>query len=241
MNEHNSTDSIQQAVLDKVRAGTVRRRPRYQFMLRVAAASIVAALLLVTSACLVSFVLFSLHESGEQFLLGFGVRGIEVFFLLFPWLPAVVVVALLVILEWLLRGFKIGYRIPLLTIFLGIVGVSTILGILINFTPLHPTLLNYADKKQLPVIGGSYEHIFDPHEDKGVCQGTVISVTQNSFTIQYNDQDNDHDDGTFVIHIPHGSNLRLPRVGDYVLVFGDPEPGGSVTAENIQIVPPPHP
>ena len=238
MNDNQTKDSIQQAVLDKVRAGKVHRRPRSYFIIRIVATIIVSALLLITSAFVISFILFSLHESGEQFLLGFGLHGIEVFFILFPWVPALFTIALLFLFEWLLQGFKFGYRIPLLNIFLGIVGISVVLGVLINFTPLHTTLLGFADKKELPIIGDSYEHIFDSHEGEGVCQGIVTSVSQDSFVVYHDDHDRDRDDGMFTVKISPSSALTLPRVGDVVLVFGDPVPGGYIEAEHIQMLPP---
>jgi hypothetical protein len=238
MNDNQPNDSIQQAVLDKVRAGKVHRRPRSYFIMRIAATVVVSILLLITSALVISFILFSLDESGEQFLLGFGLHGIEVFFILFPWVPTLLTIALLFLLEWLLQGFKFGYRIPLLNIFLGIVGASLILGVLINFTPLHTTLLGFADKNELPIIGDVYEHILDSHEGQGVCRGMVVSVGQDSFTMYHNDHDQDQDDGTFIVKISPSSGLTLPHVGDDVLVFGDPEPGGCIEAEHIQMLPP---
>jgi hypothetical protein len=238
MNQDQPKDSIQQAVLNKVRGGEVRRRPRAYFVVRVTAAVIVSVLLLVVSALVVSFIFFSLHESGEQFLLGFGLHGIQVFFILFPWIPALFCIALLFLLEWLLQGFKFGYRVPLLNIFFSIVGISVILGVLINFTPLHATLLRFADKKELPIIGDTYEHIFDSHEDQGVCRGMVVSVGQDTFEVYHNDHDRDRDDGTFTVKVPPSSGIPLPHVGDNVLVFGDPEPGGFIQAEHIQMLPP---
>ena len=219
----------------------VHRRPRAYFVMRIIAAVIVSILLLIASAFVISFMLFSLHESGEQFLLGFGLHGIEVFFILFPWIPALFTIALLFLLEWLLQGFKFGYRVPLLNIFLSIIGISIVLGVLINFTPLHATLLKFADKKELPIIGDSYEHIFDSHEDQGVVRGTVISASQDSFEVYHNDYDRDPDDGTFTVKLPPSSGLTLPQVGDNVLVLGDPAPAGYIDAEHIQLLPSGHP
>lgn len=238
MNENHKKDSIQQSVLDKIRAGTIRRRPRWQFMLRIVSAVIVAALLLIFSALVISFILFSLHESGEQFLLGFGVHGIEVFLSLFPWLFALIALGLIILLEWLLQGFKLGYRIPLLNIFLGIMGVSIILGALISSTPLHTTLLRISDKNELPVIGAPYQHVLDHHEDQGISRGKVISVGQDEFVLQHDDHDRDTDDGTFTIRVPADGSVPLPHVGDQVLVFGEPEQG-YIQASNIQMLPPP--
>jgi hypothetical protein len=231
---HNN--SIQQAVLDKVRAGLVRRQPRVYFVLRVIAVVVVALLLLAVSAVVISFILFTLYESGHQFLLGFGLTGVHVFLLLFPWVPALIAIGLALILQRLVQGFKFGYRIPLLNIFFGIVGISVLLGALINLTPLHPTLLGIADRHHLPVVGDVYEHIFDRHEDRGVCRGTVVSTSTDSFVLKHDDRDFDHDDGTFTAQIPAGSGLIIPHVGDRVLVFGQPAPG-HIVAKNIQVLP----
>ncbi len=238
MNDNQPKDSIQQAVLDKVRGGEIHRRPRSYFVMRVVATVVVSVLLLVASAFVISFILFSLHESGEQFLLGFGLHGIEVFFILFPWVPTLFTIALLFLLEWLLQGFKFGYRLPLLNIFLGIIGISIVLGVLINFTPLHEILLTSADKNELPIIGSSYEHIFDSHENEGFCEGVVVSTSQTSFVVYHDDHDYDRDDGMFTVQIPPNSGLMLPHIGDDVLVFGDPEPRGYIEAEHIQMLTP---
>ncbi|MDB5265579.1 MAG: hypothetical protein JWM39_292 [Parcubacteria group bacterium] len=236
MNENNP-DSIQQAVLDKVRAGTVRRRPRWQFILRVAGTIVVISLLLVIAAFLISFILYSLNESGEQFLLGFGLRGIQVFLTLFPWLFGLVALGLIVLLEWLIRGFRFGYRIPLLNIFLGVVGVSIVLGIVISVTPLHTTLQGFAAKDQLPILGQPYKHVLDHHEDEGLSRGKVITVGANEFIIQHDDHDRDTDDGTFSIHVAPDASIVLPHVGDEVLVFGEPEQG-YIDASNVLVLSP---
>jgi len=235
MNDHNPDKSISEAVLNKIRAGTVRRRSRMYFMLRVIAAVTISILLLVVSALVVSFILFSLHESGEQFLLGFGWQGIRVFFQLFPWVYAVVAVLLSILLEFLLKGFKFGYRLPLLNIFGGIVGVSIVLGIGIALTPLHSFLLHTADADRLPLVGPLYEHIFDPHEQQGACRGTVASIGTESFVLQHSDQDHDHDDRSFTIRMPH-NNASLLKAGQHVLVFCEPQPDGTFSAKNIEIL-----
>ncbi len=236
MNQDHSTNSIEKAVLDKVREGKVRRRPRSSFIVHVLATMAVSVLLLVASAFVISFIIFSIHESGEQFLLGFGLRGVEVFLTLFPWLLVIVVIVLVLLLEWLLQRFKFGYRTPLLNIFLGIGGISILLGTLISFTPLHSILLGFADKDQLPLLGQTYEHIFDHHEDKGISRGKVISVGQDSFVMQHDDQDHDHDDATFTIRITPGSGIPMPQIGDQVLVFGQPV-NDYIVAEHIQVFP----
>jgi hypothetical protein len=229
--------SIQEEVLEKIRAGNVRRRPRAYFVVRVIATILVGALVLIASAFLISFILFSLHESGEQFLLGFGLRGIQTFLLLFPWALFFISVALIFLLQWLLQGFKFAYRVPLLNIFLIICGITVVLGIGIAQTPIHSSLQGAADRDQLPIFGNIYKQTHDTHEDQGVYRGVVTEIQDHSFTIVNNDGDRDHDDGTFTILIPVGSALPFPAIGSHVLVLGSSELG-VIEARNIQILSP---
>ena len=232
--------SIQHAVLEKIRSGSVKKLPHAYFMFRVVATLLVSVLLLIISSFVISFVLFSFYVSGQQFLLGFGLEGIIVFLKLFPWGLCILDIALLFLLEWLLQGFKFAYRIPLLNIFLGIVGASILIGVLINTTPLHTLLLQRADQNNLPILGGAYEHIFDPHEDQGVCHGIVTSVGTTSdpaeFVIQHNDVDHDQDDGIFIVTPVPDTMLPPVHIGDRVLVFGVLSQG-HIQAHNVQILP----
>jgi hypothetical protein len=239
--ENNSHNLIRQNVLEKIKNGNVRKLPRVYFMLRIVATLFVSALLLIVSAFVFSFMLFSFHESGEQFLIGFGVDGILAFLMLFPWMLFVVDVVLLLVLEWLLQGFKFGYRIPLLNFGLGIFLASFAIGALINLTPLHVFLLQRADNNQLPIVGDAYEHIFDRHEDQGVCRGIVTSIeggTPNSFIIHHNDRDQDVDDGAFTVSPVPGVKLPPVQVGDRVLIFGYPDQNQHIEAKNVQVLPP---
>ncbi len=235
MSTEHQPDSIRQAVLDKVRTGAVRRRPRAYFLVRVIATVVLSLVLLVVSTLVLSFILFSLHESGQQFLIGFGVRGIQVFLQLFPWILAGTAFVLMLVLEWLLRGFKFGYRIPLLHVFLGILGISIVLSVLINFTPLHATLLQTSRRGELPLVGNTYQHILDHHDDQGVCRGRVIAMDTDSLTLQHDDHDRDKDDGTFTVHTSGVKGLPRVYFGDELLVFGDTEEG-CAEATYIQIL-----
>jgi hypothetical protein len=236
--QHNS---ITESVLEKIKSGNVRKFPRAYFVLRVVATLFVSFLLLVVSSFVFSFMLFSFYESGEQFLLGFGWQGILAFLTLFPWLLFALDIILLVVLEALLQGFKFGYRIPLINIFLGVFAISLIAGALINLTPIHAILLQRADNNQLPFVGGAYEHIFDHHEDQGVCRGIVSSTTPDGFVISHNDRDHDTDDGVFTVTSAPGAPAPMPlvHIGDRVLVFCTPPNSVQhIEAHNVQILPP---
>ena len=225
MNDNNPTPSIQQSVLDKVRKGNVRRHTRLYFLLRIFATSFVGALALLTSALTISFILFSLHESGEQFLIGYGLRGIGVFLTLFPWISLVLAIVFITVFERLLRGFKFAYRMPVLHVLSAVTAASILLGILINLTPLHTSLLRVADQGGLSIIGNAYERIFDSHEDKGICRGEVTSVEGDTFVLHHDDYDRDADDGTSTIFVAPNTGSPMPHVGDRVFTFGNGKDG----------------
>jgi hypothetical protein len=150
---------IQASVLQKIRTGEVSMRPKLFFIAKVAALAVVAALAFASAMLVLSFAFFSIHESGEQFLLGFGQRGFIVFIQLFPWIPFFIAVLLILLLDFLLRYFKFGYRISMLDLFLIALAAAMVVGFFITLTPLHTDLRDRAERGELPIIGEFYEHL----------------------------------------------------------------------------------
>jgi hypothetical protein len=220
MSDANLQQEIQQKVLERLKHGDVRMRSRTYFLGRIFLAAALSLLVLVLSAYVLSFIAFSIHESGEQFLLGFGVHGVEIFFALFPWLAILIDIVLILILEWLLQSFKFGYRISLLLLFGVVIVVSELIASAIALTPLHMSLLGMADRNNLPVIGEMYESIRDSHDNQGIFRGSVASIQGNLIIITHNDDDHDADDGTRTIILPSGYSTSTLSIGDRVYVFG---------------------
>lgn len=219
---------IRKNVIERIERGEVSMRSRAYFVVRVALAAAVALLVLVLSAYILSFVVFSIHESGEQFLLGFGARGILVFLALFPWLTLAVDIALIFFLEWLLQSFKFGYRSSLLALFGVAATFSVVVAALIGLTPAHGYLLKMADRGDLPIVGRLYRSIRDSHEDRGVFRGTITGIQGDRITIAHDDHDHDADDGTRIVILPEDYSTTTFGVGERVYVFGTP---GSTTIQ----------
>jgi hypothetical protein len=220
MSDANLQQKIQQKVLERLKRGDVRMHSRAYFLVRIILAAALSLLVLILSAYVLSFIAFSIHESGEQFLLGFGARGIETFFALFPWIAILVDIVLILVLEWLLQGFKFAYRISLLLLFGIVIVVSGLIASAIALTPLHLSLLGMADRNDLPVIGEMYESIRDSHDSQGIFRGSVTSIQDNVIVITHDDGDHDADDGTRTIILPIGYSTSTLSVGDRVYVFG---------------------
>lgn len=194
--------------------------PKIYFIARTTFLIILSVVTFSLTLFVLSFAFFSIHESGEQFLLGFGQRGLEAFITLFPWGFFLLTVLLLLLLDHLLRYFKFGYRVSMLGIFLIALAIVVIGGIAINFTPLHSTLLDTADHNELPIIGSLYEGIHDSHQAQGVYRGIISSVQGNTFILTHDDQDKDTDDGTSTIMVPAGFDMTTLHTGERVYVAG---------------------
>lgn len=225
------------SVLDKIKTGKVRMKPRLYFILKSVLVIVVVILTTATSALLVSFVLFSIKESGELFLLGFGRQGLAVFISLLPWTLFVVELLLVAILKILLDQFEFGYKEPFLYMITLIALVSLGIGIFINVTPLHPTLLRHAERGELPVVGELYERLHRPPNQKGVFTGTVTAIQGNVISITYNDYDNDQDDNIDSIIVSSDIDISSLKVGDIVYVAGTID-GHTLRAYGIQLLPP---
>ena len=207
-------------VFEKIRVGEVSMRPKIYFIARVVGILVLALLTSAAAIFVLSFAFFSIHESGEEFLLGFGQRGLDAFVSLFPWWSFLFTLALIMLLDYLLRYFRFGYKVSMLRIFLIVLSVVVIAGIALNFTPLHSLLLDSADHDHLPFIGELYEEIHDSHQAQGVYRGTIISIQNDGFTITHNDKDKDSDDGTWVILAPVGFATSSLTVGENMYVAG---------------------
>ncbi len=216
---------IKQSVLKKIREGGVSMRPRAYFVARVAAAALLALAALSAASAIVSFLFFSLDRSGARLLLGFGGRGVLAFFSLFPWGTLATALVAALILEWLLRRFEFGYRIPALVIFAGILALSAGSGALIELTGAHALLLEKADRGELPIVGELYESIRAPHADRGIVRGTVFSVSGRGITVMFENIDDKRGTTTLTVEAPASFDTAALKPGDRIYVAGDVSEG----------------
>jgi len=231
-----NTSNIKDKVLEQIHAGRVHMHSRTYFVARISAIVGTAIAVFLVAIFFASFVMFALNESGHVSLLTFGPRGLSIFFSLFPWLIIGFVVALLILLEFILRSFKFGYRIPIMRVFGAVAGFAVIASILVFVSPLHSQLLEIADNDALPVIGELYKVTHISHAEQGVFRGVVTSSASSSFTISHDDLNRDADDGTWVVSPAKTDSHNIPKVGDDVYVAGDIE-GNVIHAYGIQKLP----
>ncbi len=211
---------IREQVLQKIHAGSVTMRSRAYFLFRAALIGTAAVLALLGALFALSFLFFSVRESGVGYLLEFGEHGLGAFVALFPWTSLFLFIAFIVIIEMLVRRFDFSSRMPVLRIFLWLLIIGIAGSTIIGFTPLHSSLLSAADQDQLPFLGPWYEQVHDSHTEQGVYRGDVMTVAPTYFTISHNDTDRDSDEGTWSIVPPSGFDLSTVSVGERVYVAG---------------------
>ncbi len=211
-------------ILNKIRCDEVRMRSKTYFKLKLFLLTTMAFLILIVSILICSFVFFSIRESGQALLLGFGSKGFYLFLVLFPWTILMLGIALLVVLECLLRQFRFGYRSPTVYLLGGIVVSVLIVSFVVDrTTAFHKTLLKRADKNALPVFGGMYEDVRrQPLSHKEVCRCEIVSLNENILTVR-DDREVEGLLRTFVLS--QNTATSSLKIGDTVLVMGEGEEG----------------
>ncbi len=231
-----NNQNLKDTVLRKIRTEKILMRPKLYFTLQVAALVVVAFCVLVLSIFIFNFLFFTLRINSHEALLGFGPRGIEAFLIFFPWELLALDVLLVLILQWMLRTFRFGYRIPALYLIGGLLGLSAAFGVTIDRgTLFNDFFLDEADNHQLPwPIGEFYGHARRPPLGAGICKCTITAIARNTITVQ-----DSHSTTTLTVVLPDNDDRATTTglaVGDTVLVAGDRD-GNTIEAFGVRKVP----
>jgi hypothetical protein len=216
-NENNNKEKkeLRDQVLSAIKSGHVKMRPKWHFVLRAALFATGAILLFLVLLYLVSFIIFSLRQTGVWFVPLFGSRGWFVFFRLLPWLLVLLAIIFAGILELLVRHYSFAYRKPLLYSVVGIVVIVAIGGVL-TF-PLHRAPFRSARENSLPFAGPLYRG-FGLQRFNDVHRGTVTAISTDGFILEDVGGETSSVMITPRTHLPLGSDFET---GDLVIVFGN--------------------
>ena len=231
MNEDHKKPSVEGNVMDAIRSGKVHMRPRWKFVLSGTLAALGGIILLLTLLYIASFAFFELRQSGALFVPVFGMQGLFAFFAALPLLLIVLVLIFVVVLEILVRRYRVGYRTPLLVSVLAVLLIITIGGWALERTRIHEELLR---QDRLP--GGlppPLSMIYRPGAERvsGIYHGTIISMVPGGFLLA-----DDNGAGTTTVIIDPSTRLPLGAgfdVGEEVVVFGD-DASGTVHAIGVR-------
>ncbi|MBI4090488.1 MAG: hypothetical protein HY422_00520 [Candidatus Komeilibacteria bacterium] len=217
MPENNQPTTLRSVILDEIKKGQLRMRPKWHFVLRNSLLITGGVILFLVLLYLVSFVAFVLRQNGVWFVPIFGLRGWLAFMISLPWLLIGLSLVFMVILELLVRHCAFAYHRPLLYSLLGIMLVVLAGSFLVNQTTLHLQLAQFSEKHPLLLTGPFYRG-FGHERFRDIHPGLITGTTTNGIVIQ-----TERGETLYIGITPH---TRLPlgmdfTVGDVIVVFGD--------------------
>ncbi len=228
MNEKEEKKSISDTVLDKIKEGEIKMRPKIYFVFRAILLATGVVAVFFFSFYLVSFIVFILRATSIFSLPRFGFSGMKTFIVSFPWFLILVVLLFIWLLELLAKRFASVYRRPLIYSVFAIVVLIFIGGLVIYPTRFHENMFLRAREDRLPIMGGFYRGM---GKFPNTTHGIVSEIEDNSFIIEQSD-------GQSVVVIITSDTI-LPfkngiKEGDVIMVFGEQNKNGVINARGIQ-------
>lgn len=205
-------------ILNCIKSGDVKMRPRWYFILHAALAMIGGMILLFLVVYLISFIIFIERQTGAGFVTEFGLRGWARFLVSLPWLLILLSLVFIGILELLVRRYAFAYRRPLMYSALGIIVIIGVSSFVVINARFHER------------FEGSYPR-FMMHPPADINPGDIQELSSSGFILTGPRGE--------VLHVMMTSSTRWSaktqfEKGDRVVVFGDRAGTSSIDAFGIR-------
>jgi len=212
-----SLKSIGENVINKIKSGEIKMKPRIYFILRTVfwVSGVLLSFLFIIY--LISFIVFSLRASGVWFLPRFGLPAAGIFLKSLPWLLIVLALISIAALEIFTKHFTFVYRRPILYSLLGIILIVLAVGLFVGRTSFHPNLFWNMRDRPFSGVAPFYRDYGAPRFNN-IHYGVVSEITENGFKI-------DTARGENIEIIIKSKNplqqLSDIEVGDTIIAIGD--------------------
>jgi hypothetical protein len=232
MTENNQEQKLSDKILERIKSGQVRMKPKFYFVLRTLLVAVAIFIVGSFVLFLISFIGFHLRASGILYLPGFGLQGFGVSLKLLPWFLIFISVILILLLELLAKRFSFVWRRPIFYSLLAVILIALVGGIIVDRTPLHPRMFLESRQTNLPIITPMYREFGMPRFEN-VHRGLVEELTKTGFSLRKADEELLN-----VIMSPDTHLLSRREVGenDSVVVMGERD-NGNVKAFAVQVLP----
>ncbi len=226
-------NNLKDTILKEIKTGEVSMTPRLYFTAKWMALAATVLAVLVVTIFIFNFIFFSLRINDNNALLGFGSRGIGAFIRFFPWHLLALDIALIIFLQWLLRHFRFGYKIPVLYLIAALVfGAFTFGFVLDRATPFNDRMHDGRGKLP-PPMRGFYEGAQKGHKrGSGLCRCTILAIEGNMLIVE----DTRSATTTLTVLLPENDRRATTtdlKVGDIVFIAGE-EKDGVITAFGVR-------
>ncbi len=177
--------NLKEKLLKEIKSGEVAMTPRLYFTLKIAALLVTSLAILLVTVFIVNFIFFSIRLSSSETLIGFGPQGFGAFLAFFPWHLAILDVALVFLLQWLLRHFKFGYRVPLLYLLAGLIVGAGLIGFALDRATPFNDRMHDGRGRLPPPMRMMYDRAHrGPPPGSGVCRCTILAIDGNTLTVE---------------------------------------------------------
>jgi len=218
-------NNIKNNVLNEIKSGEIKMKPRSYFMIRTLLFALGISVLFLFVIYIVSFIVFSLRISGIAFLPLFGFRGIRILFGSLPWLLLLLAVVLIIGLEVFAEHISFIYKRPIVYSLVVIIAIVLIAGFLLGISSFHSNLFYGAQEGHLPFIGSFYRGFGAP-QFENIHHGIVSSLTNSGFVIET-------PNGEMFTVLSSSNGIKNVKDGDSVLVIGERK-GNVIQASDVK-------
>lgn len=138
----NQTNDISQKVIEKIKAGKVKMKPKALFVFQGVFLILLAGAAILLAVFGTSFVGFALNVKGYS-----------------PFLTAIILaVVLFIILAWILaKKFPAFYKKPFVFSLVIILISIAMAGLAVFLTPFHQKIMEYSQQRNVPIISPLYQ------------------------------------------------------------------------------------
>lgn len=220
---------LKDILLTKIETGTLRQKPRWQFILLAVCSIVGITLLLVTALYIVSFIALITREQGFLSLIGFGGKGLFIFLHEAPWALLILLITITVILYIIIKHYSFGYKKPAIYMLAAIACIIAFISFSISQFDRHMQFAKFGDTPRVPLLRDAHDH-FRRVPNHEITHGRIMGqIDDQIFAIL-----TDHDETYNVQLSPNthfGPDIDLDP-GSLIIVFG-PINGASIQAFGI--------
>ena len=145
-------NTFKQDILKKITAGEVEMKPRWYFILQSLLLIVGVITATLVAVYLLSFVSFTLRQSGVGFIPLYGFRGVSQFVMSSPWLLIFFTGTFLSLLYLLVSRYSFSYKRPHLYSMIGVVVFVLLASFAIEQTVMHQRISQYSERHHLPLL-----------------------------------------------------------------------------------------
>lgn len=205
---------VGEEVLEAIRSGKAKMRPRWRFTAQAILIIVIALLVVLLLVYIASSIMFDLEKTGAWSAPLFGFAGWYVFAQAVPWLLIFLSALAILLVTFLVRHYSFAYHWPVLYLLVAIILLAIGGSVLVSRTPL-------------------YGQLFDgvPEVDR-LYRGEVLTITGGGDSFLLEDA-RGHTSTVLVTSGTFFPNGRGLRPGDLVVIFGSRDSSVTITAAGV--------